>query len=85
MKLTFSEKGWEHYVYWQQNDKTKLKRINNLLKAISREAFSGIGQPEPLKDNLHGFWSRRIDEEHRLVYIVLSLEHIEISSCRFHY
>lgn len=61
--------AWEDYLYWQSQDKKNLKKINKLLKDISRNPFEGIGKPEPLKENLTGFWSRRIDEEHRLVYI----------------
>ena len=62
--------AWEDYLYWQTQDKKTLKRINQLVKDISRSPFEGIGKPEPLKENLAGFWSRRIDEEHRLVYVV---------------
>lgn len=62
--------AWEDYLYWQSQDKKNLKKINKLLKDISRNPFEGIGKPEPLKENLTGFWSRRIDEEHRLVYAV---------------
>jgi len=71
-------------VYWQTQDKKTLKRINQLIKDIKRSPFDGIGKPEPLKDNLSGFWSRRIDEEHRLVYMVEE-EVISIIACRDHY
>ena len=76
--------AWEDYLYWQAQDKKILKRINQLVKDISRNPFDGIGKPEPLKGNLTGFWSRRIDEEHRLVYVVEDSA-IIIFSCRGHY
>lgn len=76
--------AWEDYLYWQKQDKKMLKRINQLLKDISRSPFDGIGKPEPLKENLAGFWSRRIDEEHRLVYSVEE-NTVLIFSCRGHY
>ena len=84
MKLTFAEKAWEDYLYWQQTDKKILKRINNLIKDIKRNPYSGIGDPEPLKYNWSGFWSRRITKEHRLVYVV-EQDAILIAQCRFHY
>jgi toxin YoeB len=84
MKLIFTELSWEDYLFWQKNDKQKLKRINELLKDISRNPYDGIGKPEPLKFNYAGFWSRRIDEEHRLIYRVDDDE-IQIAKCRFHY
>ena len=70
MKLTFSSTAWEQYLYWQSTDKKILKRINKLVNDTKRTPFEGIGKPEPLKENLSGFWSRRIDETHRLVYAV---------------
>lgn len=76
--------AWEDYLYWQKQDKKMLKRINQLLKDISRSPFDGIGKPELLKENLAGFWSRRIDEEHRLVYSVEE-NTVLIFSCRGHY
>ncbi len=76
--------AWEDYLYWQMQDKKTLKRINQLVKDISRSPFEGIGKPEPLKENLTGFWSRRIDEEHRLVYAVEEST-VLIISCRGHY
>lgn len=76
--------AWEDYLYWQFQDKKNLKRINQLLKDISRSPFEGIGKPEPLKGNLAGFWSRRIDAEHRLVYAVEGNK-VFIFSCRGHY
>ena len=82
--LAWTEKSWESYLYWQQQDKKTLKRINKLLLDIKRDPFSGIGKPEPLKENLSGFWSRRIDDTHRLVYAVDN-EKITVISCRYHY
>jgi toxin YoeB len=76
--------AWEDYLYWQKKDKKILKRINQLLKEISRSPFDGIGKPEPLKENLAGFWSRRINDEHRLVYTVEENK-VLIFSCRGHY
>jgi toxin YoeB len=84
MKFVFTELSWEDYLFWQKNDKQKLKRINELLKEISRNPYEGIGKPEPLKFNYAEFWSRRIDEEHRLIYRVVDDE-IQIAKCRFHY
>lgn len=84
MNLIFSSKAWDDYLYWQQMDKKTIKRINDLIKDIKREPFSGIGKPEPLKHNLTGFWSRRITGEHRLVYRILD-KGLEIAACRFHY
>jgi toxin YoeB len=83
-KLTFSPIAWEDYLYWQQHEKRVLKRINTLIKGIQRTPNSGIGKPEALKFDLKGFWSRRIDREHRLVYRITDVS-IEIVSCRFHY
>ena len=84
MNLIFSDKAWEEYMYWQNTDKQILKKINQLIKDIKREPFEGIGKLEPLKYELSGFWSRRISDEHRLVYEV-SESYIAIVSCRFHY
>ena len=84
MKVVFSEKAWEDYLYWQKYDKKTLKRINELIKAITREPFVGIGDPEPLKFNWSGFWSRRITREHRLVYAIED-SNILIAQCRYHY
>ena len=84
MNLIFADKAWEEYMYWQNTDKQILKKINQLIKDIKREPFEGIGKPEPLKYELSGFWSRRISDEHRLVYEV-SESYIAIVSCRFHY
>jgi toxin YoeB len=84
MKFVFVEESWEDYLYWQKTDKQKLKRINELLKDILRNPFEGIGKPEPLRHKYAGFWSRRIDEEHRLIYKV-SEDEIQVFKCRFHY
>ena len=84
MKISFQDDGWEDYLYWQQQDKKILKRINQLLKDISRQPFEGIGKPEPLKYALSGYWSRRINDEHRLVYTVKDKQIIVIQ-CRYHY
>ena len=84
MKLIWSEKSWDEYCSWQSTDKKVLKKINSLLKDIKREPFEGIGKPEPLKYELAGCWSRRITDEHRLVYMVAD-EAISIVSCKYHY
>ena len=84
MRFVFTELAWEDYLFWQKNEKQKFKRINELLKDISRNPYEGIEKPEPLKFNYAGFWSRRIDEEHRLIYKVVDDE-IQIVKCRFHY
>ena len=84
MKYIFVDESWEDYLYWQKTDKKKLKRINDLLKDISRHPFEGIGNPEPLKYKYAGFWSRRIDDQHRLIYQLIDDE-ILIAKCRFHY
>lgn len=84
MKYIFVDESWEDYLYWQKNDKRILKRINQLLKDIARNPFSGPGKPEPLKYKYKGFWSRRIDNEHRLIYQGKDGE-IFIAKCRFHY
>ena len=84
MKIIFAQKAWEDYLYWQKTDKKLLKRTNELIKAIIRDPFEGIGKPEPLKHGLSGYWSRRINDEHRLVYKVTD-DSIMIAQCRFHY
>jgi toxin YoeB len=76
--------AWEDYLYWQQSDKSMLKKINQLIKEIIRAPFEGTGKPEPLKENLAGFWSRRINLEHRLVYKV-NADSVIILQCRYHY
>ena len=84
MILSFADDAWDDYLYWQQNDKKLLKKINRLIKEIQREPFSGIGEPEPLKYNWSGYWSRRITIEHRLVYKVVD-NSLLIAQCRYHY
>ena len=84
MNINFTANGWADYLYWQGQDKKTLKRINQLIQAISRTPFEGIGKPEPLRENLTGYWSRRIDDSNRLVYAVEDTEIIVIA-CRFHY
>ena len=84
MKLTFSDRAWSGYQHWQETDRRMLRRVNELLKDIKRSPFNGIGKPEPLRHQYAGFWSRRIDGEHRLVYSVTQ-SNIEIASCRYHY
>lgn len=83
-KLTFSSRAWSQYLYWQETDKRQVKKINSLIRECLRAPFEGIGKPEPLKNELAGFWSRRIDEEHRLVYRY-SDGTLEIIQCRYHY
>lgn len=83
-RLTFTPDGWEDYLYWQGQDKKTLKRINQLVRDILREPFDGIGKPEPLRENLAGYWSRRIDDTHRLVYAV-EANTILVIACRYHY
>ena len=84
MKILFAENAWEDYLYWQRTDKKILKRINLLIKEIQRDPFQGIGKPEALKFNWTGYWSRRIDLEHRLVYKVKD-DSLFIAQCRYHY
>ncbi|EJN29829.1 toxin-antitoxin system, toxin component, Txe/YoeB family [Pseudomonas sp. GM78] len=84
MNIEFTPEGWDDYLWFQQNDKAGLKRINLLIKAILREPFEGLGKPEPLKHNLSGFWSRRITAEHRLVYTIEDGE-LRVVMCRYHY
>lgn len=84
MKILWEAEAWEQYLYWQNTDKSKLKRINELIKSATRTPFEGLGNPEPLKHQLAGFWSRKIDSEHRLVYTIQD-ENLIIASCRYHY
>ncbi|MCK5066908.1 MAG: Txe/YoeB family addiction module toxin [Bacteroidales bacterium] len=84
MRFVFNKDSWEEYLYWQKTDRRILKKINELLREISRHPFEGMGKPEALKHDLAGLWSRRIDQEHRLVYQVKD-EKIRIIKCRFHY
>ena len=82
--LSWTKEAWSDYVYWQSQDRKTLKRINKLILDSQRSPFEGIGKPEPLKENLSGFWSRRIDDTHRLVYAVDDSQ-ITIIACRYHY
>ena len=84
MKLLFSDHAWEDYLYWQKTDKKILNRTNKLIKATQREPFEGVGKPEPLKHGLTGYWSRRINEEHRMVYKVTD-DALLIAQLRYHY
>ncbi len=84
MNIQFSSRAWEDYLYWQKFDKKILKKVNELLKDISRSPYEGIGKPEPLKHALSGFWSRRITDEHRLVYRVEG-KTIQVAQARYHY
>ncbi len=84
MKLTFSTAAWDQYLYWQSSDKKVLKRINLLIKDIQREPYEGIGKPEPLKHGLASYWSRRINDEHRIIYKYQD-DAILIAQLRYHY
>lgn len=83
-KISFSNRAWGEYCYWQTQDKKTLKRINILLQDILRNSYSGIGKPEPLKDNLTGLWSRRIDDANRIVYRITK-DGVEVVQCKGHY
>ncbi len=85
MKLLWDDRAWSEYCAWQQEDRKTLRRINDLLKDIKRSPFQGIGKPEPLKENLSGWWSRRIDDKNRIVYRTINQETIAIASCKHHY
>jgi toxin YoeB len=84
MRLIFSEEAWEDYLYWQKTDKALLRRIHELIRDAQRNAFEGLGKPEPLKHSLQGWWSRRINQEHRMVYKVEGNDLI-IAMLRYHY
>jgi toxin YoeB len=84
MNVLFSGRAWLHYTYWQETDKAVVRKINILIKEFLRHPFEGTGKPEPLKGDLSGFWSRRIDREHRLVYRMTDTG-LEIVQCRYHY
>jgi toxin YoeB len=83
-KIAWTGEAWNDYLYWQGQDRKTLKRINRLIEAAMREPFAGLGKPEALRENLAGFWSRRIDETNRLVYAV-DEHYLTIISCRYHY
>jgi toxin YoeB len=82
--LSWTKEAWSDYIYWQSQDRKTLKRVNKLILDSQRSPFSGLGKPEPLKENLSGFWSRRIDDTHRLVYAI-DENQITIIACRYHY
>lgn len=82
--IAFTDKAWTDYVWWQGQDKKTLKRINTLIEAVKRGPFTGIGKPEPLVGNLSGYWSRRIDDTHRLVYAIED-DAVVVIGCRYHY
>ena len=84
MKKIFSDRAWEDYLYWQKNDKRMLKKVNESIRDIDRNQHEGIGKPEPLRHSLSGFWSRRINEEHRLIYRIME-DGIHIAQMRYHY
>jgi toxin YoeB len=84
MKYIFVDESWEDYLYWQKTNKRMLVKINDLLKDITRHPFDGLGKPEKLKYKYKGYWARRIDSEHRLIYRIKEDE-IHIAKCRFHY
>ncbi len=84
MKLSFHEDGWDDYLYWQSTDKQVLRKLNGLIKECLRTPFTGTGKPEPLKGEFAGWWSRRITQEHRLVYRMTE-RGLEIAQCRYHY
>ena len=84
MKLIFADEAWEDYLYWQKQDRRMVERINKLIQETQRDPFAGIGKPEPLKHTLAGFWSRRITDEHRMVYRIAA-RNLEIAQLRFHY
>ena len=84
MMIKFHPHGWEDYLYWQQTDRALLRKVNQLIRDIQRNPFAGLGKPESLRHDLHGYWSRRITDEHRLVYFVDG-DTVDILQCRFHY
>ena len=84
MKLIFAENAWDDYLYWQRQNPKMLKRINTLIKDIQRQPFEGVGKPEPLKHNFSGYWSRRITDEHRIIYKIEN-DSLMIAQLRYHY
>ena len=84
MKKLWTDRGWEDYLYWQIQNKNMIKKINQTIKDIERNPFKGIGKPEPLKNNLSGWWSRKINNKHRIVYRIEN-ENLEIAQCKDHY
>ena len=84
MRVVFDQDGWDDYLWWQQQDRKVLRRINTLIADIARNGNAGIGKPEPLRHGFHGYWSRRITDEHRLVYRADD-DAVRIAACRYHY
>jgi toxin YoeB len=84
VKIVFAARAWEDYLWWQAQDRKVLRRLNSLVQDIVRHGNEGIGKPEPLKHGFHGYWSRRITDEHRLVYRV-EADEVRIAACRYHY
>jgi toxin YoeB len=84
VNLLFTDRAWAHYLHWQETDRAMLRKLNRLIEECLRHPFEGTGKPEPLRGDLAGFWSRRIDREHRLVYRVTATA-IEVAQCRYHY
>lgn len=84
MKVTFQDEGWDDYLYWQEHDRKLLAKINALIKECGRTPFTGTGKPEPLRGEFSGWWSRRINEEHRLIYRKTE-DGLLIAQCRYHY
>ena len=84
MSLVFSDQAWEDYLWWQREDRKLLRRINLLIQDIVRNGNEGIGKPEPLRHGFQGYWSRRVNDEHRLIYKVVG-EDVRIAACRYHY
>ena len=84
MRILFSTQAWQDYSYWQETDKKTVKKINELIKDIAGSPFQGLGKPEPLKHAFSGFWSRRISQEHRIIYRVEG-DVIEVAQLRYHY
>lgn len=84
MKLVFSERAWEDYLYWQETDRRLVSRIHQLLQTIQREPYKGVGKPEPLKHAFQGYWSRRINDEHRIVYRIQG-DSVLVAQLRYHY
>jgi len=89
MNVLFSKTAWQHYQYWQNEDRQMVSKINDLIKSIQRTPFTGIGKPEPLRQNLKGYWSRRMSKEHRIVYRVVGKKNegqrVEVLTCFLHY
>jgi toxin YoeB len=84
VRIVFSTRGWDDYLWWQRQDRKLLKRVNQLIQDVIRNGNEGIGKPEPLKHGFQGYWSRRINDEHRLIYKVVDDE-VRIAACRYHY